>query len=165
MKNLSVKCQIVNILDFQSLMVSVPTSQLYHCSAKVMTHGILMNECDCVPIQLYLQKPSVFWMCGELYFTNFCFKPLCFKVLRRQKSEDNYRPIETLVFKIRRDYSLNYQKKVFMEEKALQQGLKDWLDLFMGTRGLGISCKENNMSNSTNRMQNGVCIGRVGSSV
>lgn len=52
-----------------------------------------------------------------------------------------------------------------MEEKALQQGVKDWLDLFMATRRLGISCKENNMSNSTNRMQNGVCIGRVGSSI
>ena len=116
-QNLSVKGQIVNILDFLGLTVSVPTSQLYHCSAKVAIHDISMNECDCVPIKLHLQKPAVYWVCGELYFTNFCFKLLCFKVLRRQKSEDNYRPIETLVFKIRRDYSLNYQKKSLWKKK------------------------------------------------
>lgn len=62
-QNLSVKGQIENILDFLSLTVSVPTSQLYNCSAKVTIHGILMNECDCVPIKLYLQKPAVYWMC------------------------------------------------------------------------------------------------------
>lgn len=64
---------------------------------------------------------------------------------------------------LRRDYSLNYQKILYGRESTFQQGLKDYCDLFMATRRLGISCKENNMSNS--QTVDGMYVGRVGSSI
>jgi len=58
---LSVKGQIVNILGFMGHLVSVTTTQVCCRSAKTGIADIEMNECDCVPVKLYLQKQEVGW--------------------------------------------------------------------------------------------------------
>ena len=59
---LSVKGQIVNILGFVGHMVSVTTTQLCMCGVKTAIDNIEMNECDCAPVKLCLQKPEVGWI-------------------------------------------------------------------------------------------------------
>lgn len=53
------KDHIVNILGFEGHMVSSTTIQLYCCGMKEAIHNCEMNGCDCVPIQLYLEKQMV----------------------------------------------------------------------------------------------------------
>lgn len=54
-----VKGQIVNILDFVSYMVSVATTQLCRCSAKVAIDDTETKGHGCVPITLYFSKTCV----------------------------------------------------------------------------------------------------------
>ena len=43
-------------------MVSVTTTQLCMCGVKTAIDNIEMNECDCAPVKLCLQKPEVGWI-------------------------------------------------------------------------------------------------------
>ena len=70
---LSVKGQIVNILGFVGHMVSVTTTQLCICGVKTVIDNIEMNECDCAPVKLCLQKPEVGWIrCLAMFASSCC---------------------------------------------------------------------------------------------
>lgn len=48
------RSQIVKILGFMSQMVYFATTPFYYYSMKSAVDNSRMNECDCVPIKLYL---------------------------------------------------------------------------------------------------------------
>ena len=50
------RTQIVNILGFESQMVSVATAQLCHCSMKAIKDNTQKIMFGCVPMKPYLQK-------------------------------------------------------------------------------------------------------------
>lgn len=69
------KDHIVNIFGFVSYMISVVINQLCSCRMKVILDNIWMNGCNCIPINLYLQKQKTYqiWSVGHSLLTPALF--------------------------------------------------------------------------------------------
>lgn len=79
--NFFLKSQRVNISGSVGQMVSVATTQLYHCRKQTTTDNMHLNECACVPIEVELQtlkfELCIIFTCHEtLSFFLFSSKPL-----------------------------------------------------------------------------------------
>ena len=87
------KGQVVTILGFVNLMLSVATTQLCGFDLRAALDNMQMNACDCVTIKLYLLKQEGPQLAG------LCFKgSISFHQLEKQRNHRHRKKVKKCVY-------------------------------------------------------------------